>query len=231
VNTRREKVYVVGSGRPSPGAMHYAGILRDPARSALLDDEGHFVPWSGELWTIRDKLPSDVRFWSCLAVLDETDYPLTDMGWDIASRRFVEVLSSIQSPEYQTVPVTFDQHPEWTAPSTELSNKRGLLAYRGVPAASNNDYFGLIPPAIECLDIPNSRGVQPAHNPFTGKALGYFTSIDEVAIRTPPGGFPAVFRIQDNPGQQLLLNEAARAAVEAAHLRVTLFPNEVKVSG
>jgi hypothetical protein len=238
---QRTRIYVVESGPFQDGdsdefdaVVPYCGTLYGAARAAIMDESGEFISGHHDLGAIRSLLPAEVRFWCCLKDLDFTDSPITNKSWDIVSRKLYEAMHSVGHFEDATVPIIFDQHPMLQAALQGRPPDPAVLAYTGLPSGSREDFLGLIPPIVDCLDVARSTGVEIATNRFTNEKFDFIKHVDRPAFVEPRGGFPPVFKVatgtvlgRKTSLPELFVSEEARAAIIHKALKVNLVPHEV----
>lgn len=118
------------------------------------------------------------------------DYPYTDVGWIVVSKRMLTVLQSVQNFPHQLVPV------EVLGDNEPLEDRQ----------------FSVLQ-LLEQLDVFNQA--QSVYENEHENRPGRYMGISDYALDVPAEGFPPIFRIHANP-TELFVSGAARDALEAA---------------
>jgi hypothetical protein len=146
-------------------------------------------------------LPERIEFGSIRSMLAQTDYPYTDVGWPIMSKRMIDTLLSVGSFAHRTYPIIMiDQ--EIDVNSEEVK-----------PALTeNHNYFAVqLTEYLDTFDFENSIYERSTINPDVVKNIRW------ISLREPETGFPPLFTVEPASGN-LFVSAEARAALEAANI-------------
>jgi hypothetical protein len=127
-----------------------------------------------------------------------TDFPYNRQGWPIISKRMLEALLSVREFPHQVIPIMMlSDH----ADSDEKSDE-----FIAVQLLEHQDVFDWEQSIYERdPEVPNCIES---------------TSLEKLVLRTPPKGFPPLFRIGTAPLQtKLYVSAEGRTALEAAGIR------------
>lgn len=171
---------------------------------------------------VRNLLPKEVHFWANLELLRTTDFPLTDVGWLIVSRRMLSALIAVALFEHERVPLIMDQHPQW-------HGRKNVPPWYGKPqprthrpeGEPSTDYVGVCLSDLDCFDWTHSK-YERWVSPFTGELIEppEISDITKMVLVVPAEGFPPLFRVKGDPLHQALVSGAARRALDAAGIKV-----------
>jgi hypothetical protein len=149
-------------------------------------------------------LPERIEFGSIRSMLAQTDFPYTDAGWPIMSKRMLETLLSVGSFPHRAYPIVMiDQEMDVD------SKKNGLRS----ALTENCNYVAVqLTEYIDVFDFNNSIYERSIINPDVIK------NIRRVCLRKPEAGFPPLFKIEPSP-LLLFVSAVARTALEAAGIQ------------
>jgi hypothetical protein len=147
--------------------------------------------------------PDPVVYSGYFPTLTFIDYPLTDNGWCVTSRRMYEVLRSVGDFPHRVIPVAVadTQRPrsERAYANGKLNSSFHLWNYLAVHIDRHLDLFD------------ETRAV------FTRDSALDIVDIEQYAFQIPAGGLPPLFRVSVDP-TTLFISHPARVALRAARI-------------
>jgi hypothetical protein len=149
-------------------------------------------------------LPERIEFEVIGSLLAKTDYPYTDVGWPIMSKRMLDTILSVGSFPHRAYPVVMLDIVEAYNPQ--------LKKYVS-PRTENHDYFAIhLTEYLDAFDFENSVFTRGTINPDV------VDHVEWLALREPETGFPPLFTVKP-ASNNLFVSAEARAALEAADIQ------------
>ncbi len=179
----------------------------DPATARLVElpgfDDGFWLsPTEGSV-------PDTLYFHANLDVLRRTDFPIVNPSVPVLSKRVVDTLRSVGSvPRHRLIE------------SVMLDDTVKLTFEDGRPRVSNvtDDRFV----CMQLLEFTDAfdweRSIFTPHRRLPKRVL----TIQALVLKSPPGGFPPLFRMSAAPSA-LLVSAEARRALEATGVQGCVF--------
>jgi hypothetical protein len=165
-------------------------------------------PGSWHSYTEQFDLPNPVEFEAIGSLLTETDYPYTDVGWPVMSKRMLDVILSVGSFPHRIYPVVMI--------NTEAAYNYKLKKV-AFPRTKNHDYIMVqLTEHLDAFDFENSIYKRGSINP------NVITSIEWLSLIEPESEFPPLFTVEP-ASMRLLISTQARSALEAANIQGVRF--------
>jgi hypothetical protein len=146
--------------------------------------------------------PNPVIYTAYRDITDYIDYPYTNNGWPVMSKRMYEALLSVGHFPHRIIPVAVIDWrilEEWYDAQGKLRDEITNWNYVAVQLTEHADVFDWEKAVYQAdPDMPERPG-----------------SVSQYAFRVPPGGLPPLFRIK-NHSVRLFVSAEARAALKAA---------------
>lgn len=178
-----------------------------------VDVDGWLIPFAGApdnsaFWRIKERidLPERVEFDAIGPILDDIDYPYTDVRWPIMSKRMLNALLSVGNFHHIAYPVVMTDCKEIYDPNTDKYYQ---------PRIENHNYLAVhVLEDLDIIDLEKSIYGYSRRNPSRIDS----TSFKKVVFKELERGFPSLFRVPPLD-TRLYISAEAKAALEAAEIR------------
>jgi hypothetical protein len=192
--------------------------------------------WRNDLWIeewndYSSTLDSDIKLFEHptpivykgeIAVVKHIDFPYTDNGWLVMSKKMLEVLKSVGDFSHREIPViikqglTYNVMKEWYLKDGNLSDEGALTNYVFVQFTQYTDVFDREKSIFKVSDLVPNR-------------INY---AEEHVFRIPSGSLPPIFKIPESPVSTFISGEAREALQKAGISGTAYYPlNGIKASG
>lgn len=148
--------------------------------------------------------PYGFALWANFDLLSRTDFPQTNLGPPIFSKRVLAVFERLSSAPLTTLPIEMREHPLWHGEGGPPWKSGRPVAPKEWRGRRSHDYVAVVPPRVRCLP----------------PEVGYASALDS-GVLEPANGFPPVFTIVDDRTVELFVTDVAKEALERAHAMVT----------
>ena len=148
-------------------------------------------------------LPERIEFDAIFDLIGNSDYPVTDVAWNIMSQRMLDILLGIKKFHHRAIPVV-------------MVDCEVILREDGtIGRSEKEDHRFVAVQLLEHLDIFDwEKSVYTNHPTRADRVL----SIDELVLKSPEDGFPPLFRLSVYPSI-LFVSGKARSALHRAKIR------------
>ena len=127
-------------------------------------------------------LPHRIEFEAIDSMLVMTDYPVTDVDWQIMSKRMLDTLLSVGSFPHRAYPVVML--------NVEATYNKTLKKY-DAPRTENHDYVAVhLTEYLDAFDFENSVYERSTINPDVVKNIRW------ISLREPTTGYPPLFTLE-----------------------------------
>jgi len=142
----------------------------------------------------NSELPSKISFQANFKLIDDYDYPLTDLTIPIMSDRMIKIFKSLDDLKLRFINVVMIDDL-----SCEIISKKDFFAIQIMEYTDAFDY--------ENSEYRMRRG--------RNKKVGV---ISKLRLREPENGFPSIFRIKES-SSKLFINSKAKEALEKENIK------------
>jgi hypothetical protein len=156
---------------------------------------------AGLLPAAEYNLPEEVLFEANFTTLDKTDFPYNNVNWPILSQRMLNCLLEVGSFRHQVVNVTMIDDRIRTKARYDAGG-------RLKPSAIRSDFK-----AIKLLESANVFDSNRSEYNKKESPPGFAFAIRKWVLKTPPGGFPPLFRVSASPAS-FFVSQAAHEALQ-----------------
>lgn len=195
-------------------------LMHDPeTMNQDLGSHAQVVPFEGYEGVSTDmsnlsepvEFPNPVQFHGLLSTVRQTDFPVTEEGWPLMSKRMVAVLESVGSFPHRVLPTRILEGD--IGRSIAEGDRRFDEQGNFKPEFYMDDYVLLqITEYLDAMDLERSvyRRYEPELNMVSGLRKPVFKEIDRE--------YPPIFRPTHSP-VDLFISDAAKLALEAAGIQ------------
>ena len=160
------------------------------------------------------ELPEKIYFQANFNIISNYDYPITDLGIPIMSKRMINILFKIKSFKFREIPIVMIDDTFMG----DLFNSDGKLVTNVV---TNNNFIAVqLMETCIAFDYKNSVYEEDFILP-----VGY---IKKLILQEPENGFPSLFKIEESLAD-MFISEEAKNALEKQNIKGCIF-EEVEVS-
>jgi hypothetical protein len=157
------------------------------------------------------EFPNPVEFYGLLSTVRQTDFPVTEEGWPLMSKRMLEVLESVGSFPHRVLPTRIFEGD--IGRSLAEGDRRFDEQGNFKPEFYTDDYVLLqMTEHLDAMDLERSvyRRYEPELNMVSGLRKPVFKDIGRE--------YPPIFRPIHSP-VDLFISDAAKQALEAVGIR------------
>jgi hypothetical protein len=157
------------------------------------------------------EFPNPVQFHGLLSTVKQTDFPVTEEGWLLMSKRMVEVLESVGSFPHRVLPTRILEGD--IGQSLAEGDRRFDVQGNFKPEFYTDDYVLLqLTEHLSTMDL--ERSVYDYYNPRVNMLSG----IEKLVLKDIGQEYPPIFRLSHCP-VDLFITDVAKQALEAAGIR------------
>lgn len=160
------------------------------------------------------KLPEKIYFQANFNIISNYDYPITDLGIPIMSKRMINILLKIKDFKFREIPIVMIDDTFMS----DLFNSNGELVM-DVPVNNNFIALQLMETCI-AFDYENSIYEEDFILP-----VGY---IKKLVLQEPKNGFPPLFKIEESLAD-IFVSQEAKETLEEQNIKGCIF-EEIEVS-
>jgi hypothetical protein len=166
------------------------------------------APDESAFWRIKEdlNLPNPVEFDAIGEAFETIDYPYTDVGWPIMSKRMLDTLLSVGDFRHRSYPLLMVDCEQIYDERLDKDTNSGI---------EYDNFFAVhVLEDLDVFDWENSIYERSSKNPNAVKET------EKIILKEPITGFPPLFRVITVPLRtDLYVSAEARTALEIAGIR------------